>query len=398
MDPVQLAVFALLIGVVLGVSVALVVGASYRARDRAVQRASAGIPAGIRTVLAGMDDAAVVVDPSGLVVVASGPAAGLGLREGQTLPDAQLALLARAARAGTASDPVLVPLRREGETRTESVHARALTSRLALLVLHDVTEQERVAKMRRDFVANTSHELKTPAGAVSLLSEAIESAADDPDDVRGFARRLRAEAERLGTLTTRIMTLSQLEADEPLAMRDESVDELVVGALQAHGAQADAARIDIVRGGETDVHVLGDRRLLAEALGNLLANAIAYSPAGSHVGVGVKTIDGVVEISVADQGIGIAEEDQKRVFERFFRADRARSRRTGGTGLGLAIVKHAVQRHGGEVRLWSRPGQGSTFTIRLPRAIPDAAEQTGPRHPKKKSAKKKHDRRKDSVV
>jgi two-component system sensor histidine kinase SenX3 len=255
--------------------------------------------------------------------------------------------------------------------------------------------------MRRDFVANTSHELKTPAGAVGLLGEAIESAADTPAQVRAFAGRLRAEAERLAALTTRIMTLSQLEGDEPLAMRDIAVDELVTGAIQAHGAQADAARVDVVRGGETDAHLYGDPRLLAEALGNLLANAIVYSSAGTHIGVGVKTVGDVVEISVTDQGIGIAEEDQERVFERFYRADPARSRRTGGTGLGLAIVKHAVQRHGGDVRLWSRPGQGSTFTIRLPRADPDVADTAGVRHPKRKAAKstkKKRDRRKDSAA
>ncbi|QAY58761.1 two-component sensor histidine kinase [Microbacterium protaetiae] len=398
MDAAQLALFALLIGVVLGVSVALVVAAAYRARDRAMQRASAGIPAGIRTVLAGMDDPAVVVDRSGIVVVASPPAGDAGLREGRALPDEQLALLARAARAGTASTPVIVPMRTTGQPRTVAVHARALTPRLVLLVLHDVTEQERVAKMRRDFVANTSHELKTPAGAVSLLGEAIESAADDPDEVRGFARRLRAEAERLGTLTSRIMTLSQLEADEPLAMRDVPVDELIDDVIEAHGAQADAADVALARGGDSGALVHGDPLLLAEALGNLVANAVAYSPPGSRVGVGVKTVARVVEISVADQGIGIAESDQERVFERFFRADRARSRRTGGTGLGLAIVKHAVQRHGGEVRLWSRLGQGSTFTIRLPRAVPDAADKAALRHPGKKSPNKKHHRRKDSVA
>jgi len=398
MDAAQLALFALLIGVVLGVSVALVVAAAYRARDRAVRRGSATVPEGIATVLAGMDDAAVVVDPSGTVVVASTPAADAGLEEGRTLPEAQLALLARAARAGTATEPVVVPLRTAGEVRSVAVHARAITARLVLLVLHDVTEQERVAKMRRDFIANTSHELKTPAGAMSLLSEAIESAADDPAEVRGFARRLRAEAERLGALTTRIMTLSQLEADEPLAMHEAKVDELIAGAIEAHVAQADAARVDILRGGETGARLYGDPRLLTEAVGNLVANAIAYSTPATHVGVGVKTVDGVVEISVTDQGIGIAEEDQERIFERFYRADRARSRRTGGTGLGLAIVKHAVQRHGGEVRLWSRLGQGSTFTIRLPQAVRDAADEAALRHPTRSSDKKKRKRKKDSAA
>ncbi|WP_308491534.1 sensor histidine kinase [Microbacterium terrisoli] len=390
MDTPQLALLALLIGVLLGGSVALVVGAAYRARDLAMVHASNDVPDGARDVLAGLDDPAVIVDPSGTVVAASIPAGAYGLAEGRTLPTEELALLARAARAGTATAPVTMRLqRRPSDQRAVSVRVRAITSRLILMVLRDVTEQERVEQMRRDFVANTSHELKTPVGAVVLLAEAVESAADDPAQVRAFAQRLHAEAVRLGTLTTRIMSLSRLQSEEPATMRDIAVDELIVAAIEAHSTSADAAGVELRRGGERGVHVHGDPQALGEAVDNLVANAVAYSPRGSHVGLGVKSQDGVVEISVADQGIGIAEADQERVFERFYRADQARSRRTGGTGLGLAIVKHAVQRHGGEVRLWSRPGQGSTFTIRLPLAVPgpdhDEAED---RKTKKKSKKK----------
>jgi two-component system sensor histidine kinase SenX3 len=163
------------------------------------------------------------------------------------------------------------------------------------------------------------------------------------------------------------MNLSRLQAaDELTEERVVSVDEVVASAVDAHAIQSDSAGVPVVRGGTRGLHVRGDAQVLSEAVGNLIANAIAYSPRGSNVGVGVKLVDGVVEIAVTDRGIGIAEGDQERVFERFYRADQARSRRTGGTGLGLSIVKHAVQRHGGEVRLWSRPGRGSTFTIRLP--------------------------------
>jgi two-component system sensor histidine kinase SenX3 len=220
--------------------------------------------------------------------------------------------------------------------------------------------------MRRDFVANTSHELKTPVGAVSLLAEAIESAADDPPQVRIFATRLQAEANRLALLTSRIMNLSRLQASDQLRQQEVSIDEVVASALDAHAIQADSAGVEVVRGGARGLYVHGDAQVLSEAVGNLIANAIAYSPQGSSVGVGVKAVDRVVEIAVTDRGIGIAEGEQDRVFERFYRADPARARRTGGSGLGLSIVKHAVQRHGGEVRLWSRPGRGSTFTIRLP--------------------------------
>ena len=200
------------------------------------------------------------------------------------------------------------------------------------------------------------------------------------------AGRLSAEAARLAQLTSRIMNLSRLQAaDEFTDEREVAVDEIVASAAEAHAIQAGSAGVEIVRGGDRGLYVRGDAQVLSEAVGNLIANAIAYSPRGSNVGVGVKAVDAVVEIAVTDRGIGIAEGDQERVFERFYRADQARSRRTGGTGLGLAIVKHAVQRHGGEVRLWSRPGRGSTFTIRLP-LIDPPADQVQPkrRRPKKK--------------
>lgn len=371
MDSTQLALLALLVGAVIGGSVSAVVVASLRARDRQRAETSVGIPDGVRDVLHGMDDAAIVVDPSSTVLAASAPAAPFGLIEGYVLPGDELRALARRARdsdPGAATETLR--LRRgpaPAEPRLVAVRATRITPRLVLLVLRDITEKERVEQMRRDFVANTSHELKTPVGAVTLLAEAIESAADDPDQVRSFAARLTAEASRLARLTSRIMNLSRLQAaDELMTDRDVSIDEVVASALDAHGVQAASAGVVIKRGGAKGLYVRGDAQVLSEAVGNLVANAIAYSPEGSTVGIGVKAVDDVVEIAVTDRGIGIAEADQERIFERFYRADQARSRRTGGTGLGLSIVKHAIQRHGGEVRLWSRPGRGSTFTIRLP--------------------------------
>jgi two-component system sensor histidine kinase SenX3 len=398
MDTVQLALLALLIGVILGGSVALVVIAAYRARDRDLERGSTEVPDGVRDVLAGMDDPAIVLNPSGTVLAASIPAAAYGFAEGAVPPSDDVLLLANAARAGPATDAATLRLPRAGEERVVSVRARPITSRLVLVVLRDVTEQERVEQMRRDFVANTSHELKTPVGAVNLLAEAIDAAADDPVQVRAFATRLLAEATRLGALTTRIMSLSRLQSEQPAALRDVAVDDIVDAAIVSHTTQADSAGVEIRRGGERGAFVHGDAQVLGEAVGNLLANAIAYSPRGSHVGIGVRVVDRVVELAVSDQGIGIAETDQERVFERFYRADPARSRRTGGTGLGLAIVKHAVQRHGGEVRLWSRPGQGSTFTIRLPRAEPQAAARGRHKKARKKPKKTADSARKDSVA
>ncbi len=388
MDSTQLALLALLVGVLIGGGVVAIVAAALRARDRARSDASTSVPEGVREIMHGMDDPVVVVDASLTIVAASLPAVPFGLVEGDGLPGDELRALARRARtseAGSATDTLR--LRRgaaPAEPRLVDVRMTRISPRLVLLVLRDITEKERVEQMRRDFVANTSHELKTPVGAVSLLAEAIEMAADDPDQVRNFASRLTAEANRLSRLTSRIMNLSRLQAADDLTVdRDISVDEIVASALDAHAIQAAQAGVLLQRGGAKGLYVRGDGQVLSEAVGNLVANAIAYSAQGSTVGVGVKSAEGVVEIAVTDRGIGIAEADQERVFERFYRADQARSRRTGGTGLGLSIVKHAVQRHGGEVRLWSRPGRGSTFTIRLPRteAPPDEA-------PKKRGRKK----------
>jgi two-component system sensor histidine kinase SenX3 len=387
MDTTQLALLALLVGAVIGGSVSAVIVFALRARDRALAETSSDIPDGVREVLHGMDDAAVVVDASSTVLAASSAAVPFHLEEGSVLPSDELRGVARRVRTTETAVTATLRLRRgapPAEPRLVVVRATRISARLTLLVLRDITERERVEQMRRDFVANTSHELKTPVGAVSLLAEAIESAADDPEQVRNFASRLTAEASRLAQLTSRIMNLSRLQAaDEFTDEREVAIDEIVASAVEAHTIQADSAGVDVVRGGDRGLYVRGDAQVLSEAVGNLIANAIAYSPRGSNVGVGVKAVGDVVEIAVTDRGIGIAEGDQERVFERFYRADQARSRRTGGTGLGLAIVKHAVQRHGGEVRLWSRPGRGSTFTIRLPLIAPPA-DQVAPKPRRKK--------------
>ena len=366
MDSTQLAIVALTVGVLIGGGLAALVLVALRARDRARVEASIELPDGTRAVLQGMDEVAVVIDASLQIVAASAPAELFGMQEGSSLPGDELRGLVRSARRGGHAENATLRLRRGVEQRLVTARASVITPRLALIVIRDITEHERVEEMRRDFVSNTSHELKTPVGAITLLAEAIDAAADDPEQVRRFAGRLSAEASRLGQLTARIMNLSRLQsADDLTELRDVSVDEVVAAAIESQSIAADAAGITIVRGGARGAYVRGDVQVLTEAIGNLVANAVAYSPQGAQVGVGVKVGEGAVEIAVTDRGIGISEGEQQRVFERFYRADQARSRRTGGTGLGLSIVKHAVQRHGGEVELWSRPGRGSTFTVRL---------------------------------
>jgi len=387
MEPPQLSLLALLIGLLLGGGIVGLVVSALRARDRSLALTTVDLPEGVEAMLGAMDDPAFVCDMSSTVLALSSTAGVFGLVAGEVIASDELRRVARAARDSGASVSENLRLRRgaaPAEPRLVAVRATPISARLVLLVLRDITERERVEEMRRDFVANTSHELKTPVGAVSLLAEAIESAAEDPEQVRYFSSRLQAEVTRLGGLVNRILSLSRLQASDELRdVRDVSIDEVVTSAVEAYAVAADSAQVTVVRGGTKGLWVRGEPQILTEALGNLVANAIAYSPSGSKVGVGVKLDDTVVEIAVTDRGIGIPEADQHRVFERFYRADQARSRRTGGTGLGLSIVKHAVQRHGGEVRLWSRPDRGSTFTIRLPMSEAPDLEPARPKSGRK---------------
>jgi two-component system, OmpR family, sensor histidine kinase SenX3 len=236
----------------------------------------------------------------------------------------------------------------------------------------DMSESVRLEATRRDFVANVSHELKTPVGAVGLLAEAVLDSADDRETVERFATKILRESTRLGALVTELIALSRLTGAEALPDLEEvEVDEVVTEALARARLSAESAGIEITDDEPSGLTVDGDRTLLVTALSNLVENAIAYSPPDASVSVSRRRGDGWVEVAVTDRGIGIAPEHQRRVFERFFRVDPARSRATGGTGLGLAIVKHVLANHGGEVALWSRPGTGSTFTMRLPATGPE---------------------------
>jgi two-component system sensor histidine kinase SenX3 len=238
------------------------------------------------------------------------------------------------------------------------------------LLVEDVTEARRVDDVRRDFVANVSHELKTPVGAMSLLAEAMQDASNDPQAVRRFAGRLQHEAGRLARLVQELIDLSRLQGADPLPEQDlVPVDKVLAEAVDRTRTAAAAGGIEIVRGGQRGLMVCGSESQLVTAVGNLIENAVHYSPERTRVAVAVRQREGAVEISVTDQGMGIAEKDLERVFERFYRADPARSRATGGTGLGLAIVKHVATNHGGEVSVWSVEGSGSTFTLRLPPSV-----------------------------
>ncbi|MFF3731356.1 sensor histidine kinase [Streptomyces sp. NPDC002476] len=340
---------------------------------------NAALPPGVDTVLSVLSSSAVVLDESDSVVKASSAAYALGLvRGGRLAVDAMLNMARDTRRDGEIRQVELdLPRRGTGRGEALAVSARVapLGSRLVLLLVEDLTEARRIEAVRRDFVANVSHELKTPVGALSLLSEAVLDASDDREAVERFAGRMQIEATRLTNLVQEIIDLSRVQNDDPLEDAEPvRVDELVAEAIDRCRQQAGSKQITMAAGGTAELRIWGNRGQLAAALGNLVENAVNYSPARTRVGIAARRVSvpggDQIEIAVTDQGIGISEKDRERVFERFYRVDPARSRATGGTGLGLAIVKHVAASHGGEVTVWSSEGQGSTFTLRLPEAGP----------------------------
>jgi two-component system, OmpR family, sensor histidine kinase SenX3 len=332
------------------------------------------VPAEVIRVLSVLPSASLVVAPDASVLRSNARAGALGLvnRDSVTIPDI-VHLIERVAADGSAREQEMrvrrPPLGRDLlELR---VRVAPLGTGAILVLIDDLAEERRVDVVRRDFVANVSHELKTPVGALSLLAEAVLAASDDPEQVRHFAERMQIEASRLSHLVQDVIDLSRLQGDDPLTHAEVSdVDELVRRAVDEVRTLAAREDVEIVVGDPCGGVVYGDERQLLAALRNLLINAISYSASHTRVAVGTRTSDGIVEVAVKDQGIGIAANDLDRVFERFYRVDPARSRVTGGTGLGLAIVKHVSQNHGGECTVWSELGVGSTFTLRLPTHVP----------------------------
>ncbi|CAN5327862.1 ATP-binding protein [soil metagenome] len=381
MDSAWLVPAALAFGIVVGAGVFAIVLIAARRGQRAVDVTSTAVPDGVDQVLDALESAGVVIDPSNNVVKASPGALSLGLVWNGALVHPELTKLVDQVRRN--GDPVSEELHISrgpfgDATIYLGVRIARLGARYILLLAEDRTESFRLDEVRRDFVANISHELKTPIGAVGLLAEALVSASDEPEQVKRFAKRLTKESERLARITQEIIELSRLQATDALAKAElVDIDQVVAVAIDQNRVLAEAHKVQLVSGGDAGAEVYCDETLLAVALHNLVSNAIQYSPKSTRVGIGVSNREGVVEIAVTDQGVGIPDEDQDRVFERFFRTDPARSRNTGGSGLGLSIVKHAIQNHSGDVRAWSQPGHGSTFTIRLPEASHAAAASLG---------------------
>lgn len=321
-----------------------------------------------------LEDEVLVIDNDDAPIFQSQGIATLNILKDSRLDGDEILAIVRAVRRTGKPQQGMVEIARgpigQGKRRIK-IAVTALDPDTTLLLINDESEKARVDAIRRDFIANISHELKTPIGALSLLSEAISQAKDEPEAMERFASRIKSEAKRLEDLVKEIINLSRLQGEDPLMdPHPVEMNEVVREAMSQAETSAEARNIDVVqegdRGGGGESWVLGDRDQLIMAVHNLIENAINYSPERTRVAVQVKDVGGLVEVDVIDQGIGIKDEDLERIFERFYRVDPARSRETGGTGLGLSIVKHVAQNHGGEVNVWSKVGVGSTFALRLP--------------------------------
>jgi two-component system sensor histidine kinase SenX3 len=358
-------------GLIVGAGFVLVLTRDNRKKQLEAIEAERAIPEGAVEILDLLTSAGVILNGSNTVVRATNGALALGLVQSRLLIHSELVRLVELVR-GTGKNQVIeaeLSTGLRGETIWVQARAARMDNNNVMLLVEDRTEAKRLEETRRDFVANISHELKTPIGAIGLLAEALQDATDDPAMVTKFAGNLYKESRRLGSLVQEIIQLSRLQSAE-LSKTGELVDlaGIVHESVERNQVIADAKNISLEVDAPSGIVVYGDHEMLTMAVKNLIENAILYSDADSSVGLGLRSVNGVAEIAVTDHGVGIAPEDQERIFERFYRVDPSRSRATGGTGLGLAIVKHVASNHRGEIKLFSQVGRGSTFTLRLPLA------------------------------
>lgn len=337
------------------------------------------IPELLIKTLQSLESESLLVLPGEVIVYESDGLSNFGLvRDGRVSSEELIALI-RVVRRTNETHRGSIEIARGpiGEGKRElKVSVTALTEDgLILVLVSDESEGRRIDAVRRDFVANVSHELKTPIGALGLLSEAILGAKNQPEEVVRFATKMQNEAKRLTELVQEIIDLSRLQSSDPLQKAfPVEVEDVIREAVSQAQISSEARGIYVELGNIQSATVIGDRDQLIAAVHNLVENAINYSPENTKVSVTSSLKGDLVEISVTDQGIGIAESELGRIFERFYRVDPARSRATGGTGLGLSIVKHVAQNHGGDVKVWSKEGVGSTFSILLPIAKNESGE------------------------
>ena len=333
---------------------------------------AAVISDGAAELLEVLAEAGIVLGPADKVVRATTGAMAMGLVRDRILVHPSLLELAKQARNDAAVqllETELVAGIKGGKKLYVRARAYDLGAGNVLLIVDDKTESQRLDETRRDFMANISHELKTPVGAIGLLSEAILDNTGDVELVQKFSENILKESKRLSALVQDIIQLSRIQAAETIVNAElVDLEPVVREAIDRNNFKAERRRVKINFVAEKGLRVIGDEEMLAVAFKNIIENAIVYSAEGSSVGVSVQKNGSLAEVRVVDSGVGISKEDQKRIFERFYRTDPARSRQTGGTGLGLSIVKHVITSHLGEIKLASKPGIGSTFTLRLPLA------------------------------
>lgn len=361
---------ALLLGVFLGAGSILLAQRQQKQRDRWAQMEEPAMEAGAADVLALVGRAYVVVDGVDGVVQASSGAYALGLVRGHSILLPEMAQMVSEVRQKGVIMEGEVEVRRSAQTQEALIidfRVAPLGDELIVVLADDRTEIVRAQRVRTDFVANVSHELKTPVGAIGLMAEAIETAADDPQAVLYFSGKLKQESKRLGALVQDVIELSRLQStDLVLSATLLDLSQVAQEALERSRLVAEDKSIQLTLEGQLDRPVHGDRDLLGTAIHNLIENAIRYSPEHTRVQVTLGQLGDQARLEVKDQGPGIPPEDLDRIFERFYRVDPARSRQTGGTGLGLSIVRHILAQHGGQVLVESQLGEGSSFTLLLP--------------------------------
>jgi two-component system phosphate regulon sensor histidine kinase PhoR len=343
----------------------------------------------LRAILSGMIEGVVALDTHQQILFVNDraaqllqfpPPAAIGRKLWEVVRQPALQEIVR--RALASPEPHHEELRLTGPAaRNLTVHAAQLEgmpSRGIILVLHDTTELRRLERLRQEFVANVSHELKTPLAVIKACVETLlDGAVDDPEHRGRFLERIAEQSERLHALILDLLSLARIESEaEVFELREVALADVVHACLERHRARADAKSQQLeamppVRDGDTPWVALeavawADEEAVGQILDNLVDNALKYTPAGGHITAHWGCHNGEAFFAVEDTGIGIAETELPRIFERFYRVDKARSRALGGTGLGLSIVKHLVQAMNGRVEATSRPGQGTRFTVRLP--------------------------------
>lgn len=391
MDPTLLVLAATALGIVVGAGTTLAIVGARAAGVRRSKEMRPELPEVATAILDEVDTFAVVLDSS-LAPVYVNPVA----RQERHLSDEELLdteFLSRVRRVMTSGVPDTHDPDPSNPADTVRIHIVRLQQRFVVILAEDMGEEQRVNAMRRDFIANVSHELKTPIAAIGLLAEAVQEAADDPVLVRDFAKSLVKESRRLGELSRDIIQLSEAQSTlRPEDRESVSLIDLVRAEVETHRAFAEQHHVDLVvtadDARERDAVILGRPTSLSSAVANLLSNAIRHSPEGGRVGVGMAREKNRFVVTVTDQGEGIPSEHLPRIFERFYRVDGARTRVDGGTGLGLSIARHTMRAHGGDVDVWSQQGVGSSFTLTFPLHPENDSSKSAKRVKKAKRAMK----------